>query len=218
MLPPLIEEAFAATAICASNRLLAGSVGATGEGAGVPVCGSTVITAPDGGTALSAEVMMALPTTMSSSVITCAEARITDLPAWAAALAASGAPPRQDLRLSWEEVAEFLTVAWQTAAETMAAAVTDDGAAMLWADPPTVELRLTAERRFDNTPQPAPMLDEYIDMSPLGRSDRGPLREMAVTITAPPRLAPPGRRAETSAALVYMAQQFGFLDATADLF
>src|SRR5690242_6697140 len=59
--------------------------------------------------------------------------------------------------------------------------------------------------------------DEYIDMSPLSRSDRGPLREMAVTTTAPPRLAPPGRRAETSAALAYMAQQFGFLDATADL-
>lgn len=41
---------------------------------------STVIAAPGGGTALSAEVMMALPTTMNSSVITCAEARITDFP------------------------------------------------------------------------------------------------------------------------------------------
>ena len=76
----------------------------------------------------------------------------------------------------------------------------------------------TAERRFDNTPRPQPMLDEYIDMSPLGRSDRGQLREMAVTITAPPRPGTPGRRAQTSAALVYMAQQFGFLDATTDHF
>ena len=75
-----------------------------------------------------------------------------------------------------------------------------------------------AERRFDNTPRPQPMLDEYIDMSPLGRSDRGQLREMAVTITAPPRPGPSGRRAQTSAALVYMAQQFGFLDATTDHF
>ena len=166
---------------------------------------STVITAPDSGTALSAEVMMALPSTMNSSVVTCAELRIADLTAWAAALAASGAPPPQDLRLSWEEVAEFLTIAWQTATETLAATVTDNNPAMLWTDPPTVELRLTAERRFDNTPRPQPMLDEYIDMSPLGRSDRGQLREMAITITAPPRPGPPGRRAQTSAALVYMA-------------
>jgi hypothetical protein len=55
-------------------------------------------------------------------------------------------------------------------------------------------------------------------MTPLGRSDRGPLREMAVTITAPPGSGPPGRLAQTSAALAYMAQQFGFLDATMDHF
>jgi hypothetical protein len=174
------------------------------------------ITAPDGRTALSAEVMMALPGTMNSSLITCAEARITDLTAWAEALAASGAPPFRDLRLLWEEVAEFLTIVWQTATETLAAAVTGNTAAMLWADPPTVELRLTAERRFDNTP--LPVLDEYIDMSPLGRSDRGTLREMAVTITAPPRPGPPGRRSLTRTALVYMTQQSGFLDASTDHF
>ena len=52
---------------------------------------------------------------------------------------------------------------------------------MLWADPPTVELRLTAERRYDDTPRPQPMLDDYIDMDSLGHSDRGQLREMAVT-------------------------------------
>jgi hypothetical protein len=179
---------------------------------------STALTAPDGGTALSAEVMMALPNTMNSSVVTCAEVRIADLTAWAAVLAASGAPPHQDLRLSWEEVAEFLTIAWQTATETLAGVVTNETPATLWADPPTVELRLTAERRFDTTPQPQPVLDDYIDMSPLGRSDRGQLREMAITITAPPRPGPPGRRAHTGAALAYMAQQFGFLDATTDHF
>jgi hypothetical protein len=62
------------------------------------------------------------------------------------------------------------------------------------------------------------MLDEYIDMTPLGRSDRGQLPEMAVTITAPPRLDLSDRRSRTREALVYMAQQFGFLDATKDQF
>jgi hypothetical protein len=41
---------------------------------------------------------------------------------------------------------------------------------------------------------------------------------MAVTIIAPPHLDPFVRRAQTREALVYMAQQFGFLDATADHF
>jgi hypothetical protein len=41
---------------------------------------------------------------------------------------------------------------------------------------------------------------------------------MAVTITAPPVLAPPDRRARAAEALAYMAQQFGFLAATADQF
>jgi len=177
---------------------------------------SSVITAPDGRTALAAEVMMALPNAMNSSVVTCAELRVEDLSAWAEALAASGAPHRTDLRLSLEEVAEFFAAAWQTATERLADVVTDNAPAMLWADPPTVELRLSAERRHDSTPQPQPMLDEYIDMSSFGDSDRGQLREMAVTITAPPCLNPSERRDRTREALVYMAQQFGFLEAAED--
>ena len=133
---------------------------------------SSVITAPDNRTAMAAEVMMALPSTMNSSVVTCAELRIEDLTTWTEALAASGARPREDLRLSMEEVTEFFAVAWQTATEILATVVTDNEATMLWADPPTVELRLSAERRYDNTAQPQPMLDDYIDMHPLGRSDR----------------------------------------------
>jgi hypothetical protein len=62
------------------------------------------------------------------------------------------------------------------------------------------------------------MLDEYIDMVPLGRSDRGQVPEMAVTIIAPPRLDPSDRRTRTREALVYMAQQFGFIEASAGQF
>jgi hypothetical protein len=57
-----------------------------------------------------------------------------------------------------------------------------------------------------------------IDLSPLGRSDRGKVPEMAVTITAPPQLDPSDRRARTREALVYMAQQFGFVEASEDDF
>jgi hypothetical protein len=174
---------------------------------------SSLIAAPDGQTALSAEVMMALPNTMNSDLVTCAEIRIEDLTAWAVALAAAGAPPRQDLRLSMQEVADFFGVAWQTATEQLATVVTADSTTAVWTDPPTVELRLTAERRYDGTPAPPPMLDDYIDLHALGRSDRGQLREMAVTIIAPQHLEQPDRQNQTRKALVFMAHQFGFLEA-----
>ena len=55
-------------------------------------------------------------------------------------------------------------------------------------------------------------------MSSLGRTDRDQIREMAVTITAPPQLTPDERRAQARKALTYMARQFGFLEAAGDCF
>lgn len=57
------------------------------------------------------------------------------------------------------------------------------------------------------------MLDDYIDMDSLGHSDRGQLREIAVTITTPHHLEQSDWRDQTHAALVYMAHQLGFLEA-----
>jgi hypothetical protein len=176
---------------------------------------STVITAPDDRVALHAEVMIALPNAMDSSVVTCAELRIADLAAWADAL---HLPITDDLRLSLEEVTEFFMVVWQTATEQLARVVTSAPEAMRWAPSLVVELRLTAERPFDTSPAPQPILDEYVDINPLGRSDRAQIPEMAVTITAPPLLSQDERRALTRKALAHMAQQFGFIEATTVLF
>jgi hypothetical protein len=74
--------------------------------------------------------------------------------------------------------------AWQTTTERLAAVIADDPAPMRWAYPPAVEL-LTAEARYDGIPHRQPELSDYIDMSSLGLTDRGQIREMAVTITAP---------------------------------
>jgi hypothetical protein len=161
---------------------------------------------------LTTEVMIALEGATDSSYVGCAELRIPDLDAWASA--ASGTLEQQDPRLSVGEVAEYFAVAWQTAAEVLPGAVKSDAEATRWAFPPVIDLRLIAEGPIDNTPQP--VLDQYIDLSPLGQSDRGQLREMSVTITAPPVLERAARQGRTREALAYMAQQFGFLDATAD--
>jgi hypothetical protein len=60
------------------------------------------------------------------------------------------------------------------------------------------------------------MLDNYIDLHTLGHSDRDQLREMAVTIIAPQHLEQPDRQNQTREALVFMAHQFGFLEADKD--
>jgi hypothetical protein len=174
---------------------------------------STAVTTADGRIALSAEVMVALPGGADTTFTGCAELRIHDLDAWVEA--GSGTPARLDPRLSPGEAVEFFVVAWQTAAEVLPRAVTTDTDGVLWTSPPAVDLRLIAEGRFDNVPQPQPVLDDYIDLDPLGQSDRGQLREMTVCVTAPPVLDRAVRESYTREALAYMAQQFGFLDATA---
>ena len=176
---------------------------------------SSTLATPQGQVVMTTEVMTALPSTMITAVVTCAELRIDDFSAWTqAADPAAGTHAPRDLRLSIEEAAEFLAVAWQIAAERLPAAT--GSPSILWAYPPTVEFRLTAERAPANTSDKLPVLDDYIRLDSLGQTDRGQLREMAVTIIAPPLLAPQARRARTRDAIAYMAQNFGFLDATED--
>ena len=178
---------------------------------------SSLISGPEGQAAASAEVMVALPNTMDSSVVTCAELRVQDLNAWSEAMtAATGARVRHDLRLTMGEVIEFFTVVWETVTEVLPAVLAEDTSMMHWADPPTVELQFAAEARVDATPPAQPVLDDFIDMNAFGSSDRGQLQEMAVTIIAPPRLDSSARQGQTRKALAYIAQQFGFLDATED--
>ena len=56
------------------------------------------------------------------------------------------------------------------------------------------------------------------DLSRLGHSDRGQIREMVVTITSDPQVGLDERRSQACKALTYMARQFGFLDAAEDTF
>jgi hypothetical protein len=178
---------------------------------------SSGITTLGGQVALSAEVMAALPNAMNSSVVTCAELRIENLAALADAVTATGATARIDMRLSIHELIDLLIVVWQTATETLAPVVVGTERPTTWAAPPTVELQVSAERRLDpNSSVGAPTLDTYVDLSPLGHSDRGPLSSMTVTVTAPPRLDRSARRSLTQQAVLYMAQQFGFVDLTED--
>lgn len=57
-----------------------------------------------------------------------------------------------------------------------------------WVAPPTVELRPSTEHQQD-TPGPPTRLSEFVDFTAFGDRVDDQLTEMAVTITAPPRLA-----------------------------
>ncbi|WP_433272234.1 right-handed parallel beta-helix repeat-containing protein [Actinosynnema sp. CS-041913] len=137
------------------------------------------------------EVMLALPNAVEPAIVTCAELRVED-------------PPQAVL--TWAELSHFLAVAWRTATEALPVLVSPDPRVLRWTAPPTVELRLTAERA-------AVPLDDLVDFSSLGARTGGPLTELAVTITAPPRLTPADRAAQTRRAVVHLLRASGFLDA-----
>jgi hypothetical protein len=77
-----------------------------------------LITAPDSRAALSAEVMIVLPSVMNSSVVTCAEVRIADLTAWGGARQR----PRNQARPTWVSVVTQLMACWRRRARLSAPA------------------------------------------------------------------------------------------------
>lgn len=167
------------------------------------------IASPDGGPTVKASVMLALPTTMESTVVACADVLIENPEAWAALLGSGG-----DMQLGLDEVQAVLLAAWETAAELLPDVV-GDSAGLSWAAPPTTELRMTCEQPADNGVLPD--LDTHVDLTPLGPNDGGPRSRMAVTITTAPAMVRAERQRLLREALVYMARQFGYVDAEVDL-
>ncbi|MGX1516481.1 hypothetical protein RKD44_007769 [Streptomyces collinus] len=163
------------------------------------------IAGPDGTPAVTTSVTLALPTTMESTVVACADVLIENPEAWAAALG-----PGWNTQLGLDEVQAVLLAAWETAAELLPDVV-GDPTSLTWAAPPTTELRITSE-------QPAhdgvlPVLDTLVDLGPLGPNDNGPRPKLAVTITAAPAMDRAERQHLLTEALVHMANTFGHVDA-----
>jgi hypothetical protein len=118
------------------------------------------------------------------------------------------------MQLGLDEVQAVLLAAWETAAELLPDVV-GDSAGLSWAAPPTTELRMTCEQPADNGVLPD--LDTHVDLTPLGPNDGGPRSRMAVTITTAPAMVRAERQRLLREALVYMARQFGYVDAEVDL-
>ncbi|WP_331731301.1 RNA-binding domain-containing protein [Streptomyces sp. NBC_00073] len=167
------------------------------------------IAGPDGTPAVTASVMLALPTTMESTVVACADVLIENPEAWAVALR-----PGWDTQLGLDEVQAVLLAAWETAAELLPDVV-GDPASLKWAAPPTTELRITSEQPAENGV--LPVLDTLVDLGPLGPNDNGPRPKLAVTITAAPAMDRAERQHLLREALVHMAHAFGYVDAETDV-
>ncbi|MEU2770644.1 MULTISPECIES: RNA-binding domain-containing protein [Streptomyces] len=167
------------------------------------------IAGPDGTPAVKACVIVALPTTMESTVVACADVLIESPEAWAAAIGTGW-----DTQLGLDEVQAVLLSAWETAAELLPEVV-GDPAVLSWAAPPTTELRITCEQPADNGVRP--VLDSLVDMTPLGPKDGGAGSQLAVAITAAPAMDRAERQRLLREALVHMAHAFGYVDAEVDL-
>ncbi|MFH9821297.1 RNA-binding domain-containing protein [Streptomyces sp. NPDC017230] len=182
-----------------------GPFGNSGRSAGY----TCTIAGPDGTPAVTASVMLALPTTMESTVVACADVLIENPEAWAVALR-----PGCDTQLGLDEVQAVLLAAWETAAELLPDVV-GGPASLKWAAPPTTELRITSEQPAENGV--LPVLDTLVDLGPLGPNDNGPRPKLAVTITAAPAMDRAKRLHLLREALVHMAHAFGYVDAEADV-
>jgi len=174
------------------------------------------VSAPDGRPALSAEVMLALPNALDSSVVTCAELRVEDFAIWSEALDLTAAPGTGPAwpQLTVDDLFWFFMTAWQTATEILPAVVTSDPTAVPPAGPPQVELRMSAEHPHEAAPGRQLLLSDLVDLAAWGSTDRDRLTEMSVTITAPAHLEPDDRQNLTRQAMLYMAEAFGFLSAS----
>lgn len=170
---------------------------------------SCTIAGPDGGAALKASVMLALPATMESTVAACSDVLVENPQALAAALGSG-----RDTRLGFDEVQAVLLSTWETAAELLPALV-GDPAGLSWAAPPTTGLRMTCEQLAGNGVLPA--LDSLVDPASLGTNDGGTRSHMADTITAAPAMDRAERRSLLREALVHMARECGRVDAEVDL-
>lgn len=163
----------------------------------------------DGTLALAAEVMVAV---RGGSLVTCSELRIENAPAWRAALTMRDGGS-QDTTLSLQEVHEILAAASTTATQLLPCSVSDSPAARPTTSPVTVELRLRAESRHD-APPPHLVLEDLVDLAPLGETDRKCLPLLAVTVTVPTAtMAAQLDKNLVAAALSWMYQKFGFIDA-----
>ncbi|MFD5033132.1 alpha/beta fold hydrolase [Streptomyces sp. NPDC058405] len=165
----------------------------------------------EGTPALAAEVMVGV---RGGSVVTCCELRVESAPAWWAALTKANSAP-QDTGLSLQEVHDVLAAAWTVATKLLPGAVSDIPSALPMACPVTVELRMSAESRHD-APQPHLLLEDVVDLAPLGETDRQFLQLMAATVTLPTaRMATQPDQDLIAGALSWMYQKFGFIEAPA---
>ncbi|MFB7375899.1 hypothetical protein [Kitasatospora purpeofusca] len=172
------------------------------------------------GAALTAAVMLALPNAMDPAVVSCAEVRLEGTAARPAA--PTPARARTRARALWpgrtllvEEVEETLLAAWRTATGVLPSTVVDTSTPRPWSQPPTVLLQIATGSAHGTA---TPPLDLLVDLAPFGDSDRAPLTEMSVTVSADPQLTEEERRLLLRRALVRMAQAFGYIDAAEDRF
>jgi hypothetical protein len=175
----------------------------------------TDVVAPTRDVALEAEVMLSLPSSHESALVSCAELRIYDHVSWSEAAAAAGGEARM-APISLDELCSILASAWEMATEKLPNAVTGNAADMRWAGVPVIELRITAEHPHDSPP-PHPLIPDFVDLSPFGTTDRDYLSTMSITITTPCYMDHATRLSFTQQALVHMARGFGYLGAREEL-
>ncbi|MER5274357.1 RNA-binding domain-containing protein [Streptomyces sp. NPDC002809] len=167
------------------------------------------------GSIATIEAMVALPHSLDSALVTCVDLRVDGVDGWHRTRTPPPIGQYSDeelsgTRITLEEVVAILFAGWAIAASTLPTLAGVNLDTPQWTGPPTVELRLSAERPCSEA---EPDLKELIDFSRFGPAGRQALPGMAVTVTAPPRMDEEARLLLVRQALVRMGQAFGFIEA-----
>jgi hypothetical protein len=120
------------------------------------------------------------------------------------------------LRLTLAEIRQFFSHAWHLTTTVLPLAVTHNPYELPPAGPPRAEFYLSSERHpnmggGDRTL----LLQDMVDLTPLGPTTRTQIADLAVRLTAPLDLTPDETASTLRSALLRMAEDQGFLDADA---
>ncbi|MEV6527475.1 hypothetical protein AB0M43_36675 [Longispora sp. NPDC051575] len=173
--------------------------------------------APDGGMALSGDVIVQLPDGFrETSLVGCVELRVRYEGLRAAAVGESEAGSA-DLRLSLLDAIEVLASAWGTAMRVIPLGAVDTPDTVALAGPPYAELHVQACPAYLTSSQHPLSLNDVVNLAALGRSTRdGQRQEAGFRVYAPMDIKRPSRRQWAAQGLAQLAQSWGYIEADRD--
>jgi hypothetical protein len=170
-----------------------------------------------GRSAIVGRLLFLLPTPLAPDLTSLVEVRVD----FRALQPAPGSPTDAgevpaELRITMPELLAFLAQSWRIAMNILPLALVDDPSALIPAGAPRVEMYVINERPPYGGGDRTLVTEQMLDLSPLGKSTRADLSNMAIAVTAPIDQTDRGIELTIKDAVAQMVEDFGFTEASRD--